>query len=72
MRRVDELYMNFPFAGSRMLRDLLVAESEGIKIARSEPPKMPNMVVAIVRFSRADATISSADASTIDQRRQSL
>jgi hypothetical protein len=23
MRRIDELHMNFPFAGSRMLRDLL-------------------------------------------------
>ena len=26
MRRVDELHLEFPFAGSRMLRDLLVAE----------------------------------------------
>jgi len=27
MRRMDELHLEFPFAGSRMLRDLLVAES---------------------------------------------
>ena len=26
MRRMDELHLDFPFAGSRMLRDLLVAE----------------------------------------------
>jgi putative transposase len=26
MRRIDELHLDFPFAGSRMLRDLLVAE----------------------------------------------
>ena len=32
MRRIDELHLNFPFAGSRMLRDLLNAE--GIQIGR--------------------------------------
>jgi putative transposase len=32
MRRIDELHMNYPFAGSRMLRDLL--GNEGIKIGR--------------------------------------
>ena len=32
MRRIDELHLNYPFAGSRMLRDLLNAE--GIKIGR--------------------------------------
>ena len=26
MRRIDELHLDFPFAGSRMLRDLLIAE----------------------------------------------
>ena len=26
MRRIDELHLNYPFAGSRMLRDLLRAE----------------------------------------------
>ena len=26
MRRMDELHLEYPFAGSRMLRDLLVAE----------------------------------------------
>ena len=32
MRRMDELHLEFPFAGSRMLRDLL--KEEGIKIGR--------------------------------------
>jgi putative transposase len=32
MRRMDELHLEFPFAGSRMLRDLLHAE--GVKIGR--------------------------------------
>ena len=32
MRRIDELHMDFPFAGSRMLRDLLAAE--GVKVCR--------------------------------------
>ena len=32
MRRIDELHLNYPFAGSRMLRDLLAFE--GIKTGR--------------------------------------
>ena len=32
MRRLDELHLEFPFAGSRMLRALLVAE--GSKVGR--------------------------------------
>ncbi len=32
MRRIDELHLNFPFAGSRMLRDFL--RNEGIAIGR--------------------------------------
>ena len=32
MRRIDELHMDFPFAGSRMLRDLLAAE--GAEVGR--------------------------------------
>ena len=30
MRRIDELHLEVPFAGSRMLRDLLTAEGMGI------------------------------------------
>ncbi len=32
MRRIDELHLNHPFAGSRMLRDLL--RLEGIQVGR--------------------------------------
>ena len=32
MRRMDELHLEFPFAGSRMLRDLL--NWEGVEIGR--------------------------------------
>ena len=30
MRRIDALHLDYPFAGSRMLRDLLRAEGVGI------------------------------------------
>jgi putative transposase len=30
MRRLDELHLEFPFAGSRLLRDLLAAEGSQI------------------------------------------
>src|SRR4029434_4986660 len=36
MRRIDELHLEFPFAGSRLLRDLLAAE--GRKIGRRPVP----------------------------------
>ena len=32
MRRIDELHLDYPFAGSRMLRDML--HREGIEIGR--------------------------------------
>jgi putative transposase len=32
MRRIDELHMNYPFAGSRMLRDML--SQEGLEVGR--------------------------------------
>ena len=32
MRRIDELHLNFPFAGARMLRDML--RLEGVDVAR--------------------------------------
>lgn len=32
MRRIDELHLDYPFAGSRMLRDLLAAD--GVKVGR--------------------------------------
>ncbi|MGH9474675.1 MAG: IS3 family transposase [Terriglobales bacterium] len=38
MRRIDELHLNYPFAGSRMLRDLL--RGEGIAIGRERVTTM--------------------------------
>jgi putative transposase len=38
MRRIDELHLNYPFAGSRMLRDLLGAE--GVEIGRQRVATM--------------------------------
>jgi putative transposase len=32
MRRIDELHLNYPFAGSRMLRDLL--SRQGLEVGR--------------------------------------
>jgi putative transposase len=40
MRRMDELHLEFPFAGSRMLRDLL--NTEGIKIGRRHVSTLMN------------------------------
>ena len=38
MRRIDELHLNYPFAGSRMLRDFLRAE--GVAIGREKVAAM--------------------------------
>ena len=38
MRRIDELHLDFPFAGSRMLRDFLRAE--GVEIGRQRVARM--------------------------------
>jgi putative transposase len=38
MRRIDELHLDYPFAGSRMLRDLL--RGEGIQIGRQRVARM--------------------------------
>jgi len=38
MRRIDELHLNYPFAGSRMLRDLL--RGEGIAVGRERVTTM--------------------------------
>jgi putative transposase len=46
MRRIDELHLNYPFAGSRMLRDFLRAD--GVDIGREK-------VVAMMRRMRIEA-----------------
>jgi putative transposase len=38
MRRIDELHLDYPFAGSRMLRDLL--RGEGVAIGRGRVATM--------------------------------
>jgi putative transposase len=38
MRRIDELHLDYPFAGSRMLRDLL--RGEGVRIGRQRVARM--------------------------------
>ena len=35
MRQIDELHLNYPFAGSRMLRDLL--GHQGLEVGRRQP-----------------------------------
>jgi len=48
MRRLDQLHMDFPFAGSRTLRDLLAAE--GVKVGRLHVSTlMKKMAIAIYR-----------------------
>ena len=37
MRRIDELHLDYPFAGARMLRDLLAGE--GIRVGRPQTPE---------------------------------
>ena len=37
MRRIDELHLELPFAGARMLRDLLRAE--GFTLGRKHRPR---------------------------------
>jgi putative transposase len=37
MRRMDELHLEFPFAGSRMLRDLLTQEGIDMAAGMSRP-----------------------------------
>ena len=49
MRRIDQLHLEYPFAGSRMLRDLL--RGEGVEIGRERVARMMRRmgIVAIYR-----------------------
>ena len=60
MRRIDELYLDHPFAGSRMLRDLL--RGEGIVIGRDRVvSRMRRMgIVAIYPVPAKKITASAA------------
>jgi len=46
MRRIDELHMDFPFAGSPLLRDLLAAE--GIKVGRLHVSTLMKMAIEAI------------------------
>jgi putative transposase len=48
MRRIDDLHLDYPFAGSRMLRDLL--RGEGIEIGRERVTTSPSMVPQILEI----------------------
>ena len=52
MRRIDELHLDYPFAGSRMLRDLL--RGEGIAIGRRH-------VATLMKRMGIEATLSPAE-----------
>ncbi len=47
MRRIDELHLDYPFAGSRMLRDLL--RGEGIAIGRERVAAMMTTLRSVPR-----------------------
>src|SRR4029077_11352925 len=58
MRRIDELHLDYPFAGSRMLRDLL--RGEGIAIGRDQARTMMRRM-AIEAVYRRPHTSKPAD-----------
>jgi len=58
MRRIDELHLGYPFAGSRMLRDLL--RGEGIEIGRDQVTTMMRRM-AIEAVYRRPHTSKPAD-----------
>ena len=58
MRRIDELHLDYPFAGSRMLRDLL--RGEGIAIGRDQVTTMMRRM-AIEAVYRPPHTSKPAD-----------
>ena len=58
MRRIDELHLDYPFAGSRMLRDLL--RGEGIAIGRDQVRSMMRRM-AIEAIYRRPHTSKPAD-----------
>jgi|SRR5271166_3494382 len=57
IRRIDQLHLDYPFAGSRMLRDLL--RGEGIAVGRERVASMMRRmgIEAVQRQSRWTATI---------------
>jgi putative transposase len=54
MRRIDELHLDYPFAGSRMLRDLL--RGEGIAIGRERVASMMRRMGIAALYRRPNAS----------------
>ena len=58
MRRIDELHLNYQFAGSRMLRDLLSAE--GIKVGRLHVATLMKKMAITAIYQRPDTSKAAA------------
>jgi putative transposase len=58
MRRLDELHLDYPFAGSRMLRDLLGAE--GIKVGRLHVATMMKKMARTAIYRRPNTSKPAA------------
>ena len=54
MRRIDELHLDYPFAGSRMLRDLL--RGEGVAIGRQRVATMMKRMGITALYRRPNAS----------------
>ena len=54
MRRIDELHLEFPFAGSRMLRDLL--RQEGTRIGRQHVATLMKKMAIEAIYRRPDTS----------------
>lgn len=63
MRRIDELHLELPFAGSRMLRDLL--RQEGIGIGRQH-------VATLMKKMAIEAIYRRPEHTEVDARAQDL
>jgi putative transposase len=58
MRRIDELHLDYPFAGSRMLRDLL--EREGIEVGRQRVTTIMNRMGVCALYRRPNTSKPTA------------
>ena len=55
MRRIDELHLNFPFAGSRMLRDLL--KLEGFKVGRKHVRTLMDTMGIVALYRKPNTSV---------------
>ena len=58
MRRIDELHLDYPFAGSRMLRDML--GREGVEIGRQRVSTMMKRMGIAAIYRRPDTSKPAA------------